>query len=69
MSRRPDNTEIDATTQAMRCRVCGDEIPIPYGIIPWVAGVMKLFADAHREPDHTQGRTRFSTPVRKDAAQ
>ena len=57
-----DNTIIDASTQTMRCNVCGDEVPIPMGILKWAATVMRAFALAHRSPKHPPGQTQFSVP-------
>ena len=47
MTARTGNTQIDAATQTMRCTVCGDEVPIPLGAVPWVSEVMLAFANAH----------------------
>jgi hypothetical protein len=41
----------------MRCLVCGDEVPMPLGVIDWVAGVAKIFARCHEGDDHPPGRT------------
>jgi hypothetical protein len=61
--KKTDNTVVDAKTQTMRCEKCGDEVPIPFGCIPWVSAVMTAFADAHAgDGPHTHGRTRFSVP-------
>lgn len=63
--KKQDNTVIDANTQTMRCLVCGDEIPIPFGELKWVCKVMNAFADAHRgNNNHGGGRTQVSIPVK-----
>lgn len=60
--RRQDNTVVDATTQTMRCNVCGDEIPMPLGDVDWVCAVMRAFTKAHRGNTHPGRRTWLSEP-------
>jgi len=55
-------TVVDAATQTMRCEVCGDEVPIPFGILTWVSDVCKAFDRAHKDCNGNPGRTKFSTP-------
>jgi hypothetical protein len=56
-----DNTIVDSVTQTIRCQVCGDEIPIPLGLIPWVAAVCDAFSSAHAAPRHASGQAYAST--------
>lgn len=53
---------IDAGTQTMRCEVCKDEVPIPFGNLTWVADVCKAFDKAHRACNGHGGKTLFSKP-------
>jgi hypothetical protein len=57
-----NRTVVDANTETLRCLVCGDEIPIPLGVVPWVIKVMDAFMGAHSPKEHTGQRTFFSTP-------
>jgi hypothetical protein len=58
-----ENTVIDSNRQVMRCNICGEEIPMPYGECHWVVAVMKAFIRAHKGA-HGPGSklTWFSTP-------
>lgn len=63
MAKRKDRTVVDAVTQTVRCEECGEEIPIPLGVIDWVTGVLAAFGKAHREcRKGDKGRTCFSKP-------
>jgi len=67
---RSDHCVMDATTQTLRCERCGEEVPIPVGVIDWFVGVTRAFSAAHADceprlvggPDERK-RTGFSTPV------
>ena len=67
MRRKKDNCVIDSLTQTMRCEKCGDEVPIPLGLVAWVCAVMRAFSAAHAgsEP-HAKGRTAFSVPTHEN---
>jgi hypothetical protein len=57
-------TVVDSATQTIRCERCGEEVPIPLGVVRWVTGVLEAFDAAHtgcrRGEDGT--RTYFSEP-------
>lgn len=62
MSKAEECTIVDSTRQVLRCTRCGDEVPMPLGLIDWVVAYMKAFGKAHQrcieEPD--PGSTRVS---------
>jgi len=62
MAKGKCRTVVDTTTQTMRCSECGDEVPIPLGVISWVTAVMNAFDEVHHDCRHEPGRTRFSKP-------
>ena len=64
---KKSNTECDATTQIMRCLICGDEVPLPLGVVDWVADVLVAFDRAHRNCKGLKGRTRFAPDPRVQA--
>jgi len=70
---RHNNTVVDAGTQTMRCKVCGDEVPIPLGALRWVSAVMMAFAAEHADASgacgHSAGRTMFSTPTEQNGGE
>ena len=62
---RTSNTCCDAATNTLRCRVCGDCVPMPRGSVRWVADVLRAFARAHRQPGHATRQTWFAPPEPK----
>lgn len=65
-AKEEDKVVVDATTQTMRCNTCGEEVPIPLGVLDWVTGVMLAFRKAHRECKKGDGqRTYFSKPTKE----
>jgi hypothetical protein len=57
-----DNAVLDVHNNVMRCKACGEVVPIPMGVVSWVCAVMKAFAEAHAGEVHHAGRTLFSIP-------
>ena len=49
----------DSSTGTVRCKICGDEIPIPLGDISWVCGVLGAFTGSHPGVPHEGKRTYF----------
>jgi len=50
----------DARGQVLRCLVCGEEVPMPMGMVRWFAGVCRAFELAHRGCDGRKGKTGFA---------
>jgi len=65
----PDTTVLDAEKQVCRCTKCGDEVPIPLGVVEWVVGYLNAFVKAHRRcnTDPRPGRTRVSVRDAKES--
>lgn len=61
MSKQP-NAIVDANKQVMRCIKCGDEVPIPLGVIPWVCAVTAAFDEAHKNCNGQSDKTYMSEP-------
>jgi hypothetical protein len=38
----------DGENARMCCDHCGESVPMPYGVVQWVCGVMRAFNAAHR---------------------
>jgi hypothetical protein len=48
MSDRKIENTVVTERNTMRCRMCGDELPVPLGDSEWFLGVMRLFIRCHR---------------------
>ena len=55
-----DNTVVDVRAQCVRCRVCGERIPMPLGAARWVVRVLEAFAEAHATLVHEDKRAYFA---------
>jgi hypothetical protein len=65
---RKDHTVMDAAGQVLRCTRCGEEVPIPMGVIEWFAGYIRAFSKAHASctvATGTMPRCWLSKPVPK----
>ena len=51
------------TGGTIRCTICGDEVPMPLGDIPWLCGVLAAFMASHTSEPHTGKRTYFQERV------
>ena len=65
-----DSALLDLRRQVMRCEVCSEEVPIPFGVVQWVTDVITAFSKAHRSCkrkrlDGDNRLTWFSTPVKE----
>jgi len=60
----------DGEDARLHCDHCGEEVPMPYGVVTWVCGVIDAFNAAHcrcHPGDEPFGRTRFAGERNPDA--
>lgn len=56
-------TVVDAGKQVLRCNICGDEFPMPLGLMDFVIAVFDGFQKAHEGCNGKPGKTRTDYPA------